>query len=544
MNKEKRSESGSVKKNRIAAIYIRVSTIKQESEGYSTQNQLDSARKLAEKNGLEIRDNLIFCEDKSASRNVNNPIDRHNVINSFSNRPKLMSLLEAAKYGEFTDLIVYKRDRLARSLEETIILDNLFEKFEITIHYAQTGENLDNNEDKISQLIHTILSSIAELESNILSTRVKSGNKLCVQSNLWPGGRPPFGYFREIVNSKGSRRHSYLKRSNFEGKIVAYIFSLYLKGYGYQRIANIMNEEFSYIRWNKSKVEAIIKNETYTGRIVWDRRGGRRDSRLHNDRTFSDYKAENEVISKELWKDTVKLRSERTQSKNPHLFNTPFLLKDKLICGYCGRIMKPKNPGAKRTNVYRCATNKEDRDICNCIIPSEEVETVFLNKLSNLIAINDIQYFYKLYEEKFDSKIDIYKGLIADINPKIDACESTLRSLEHLLADEDSNAIKTALNNQHIVISKLLEQYKSSRELYKVKAESIRLTSEEFSDNLNMFINSLFTDLKGIHVDKDILLMNRRTFIIKYIDKVIVTYNKSEKYIEDIEIEFISSKEL
>ncbi|MBM7616307.1 DNA invertase Pin-like site-specific DNA recombinase [Alkaliphilus hydrothermalis] len=196
-----------------------------------------------------------------------------------------------AKDKKFKYFIVYSRDRLTRNVYEHFAIKQLFRQNKITLCYSKPGEYSTNDpdfsdekgdskpENYIENLIEIVLASISELESSIISSRVKLGNKTCAEKSLWPGGKIPFGYMTEDKKMKGRKRvNSILKPIPYDSEIVREIYELYTNcGYSYRELADKMNKKYPFKTWSKGSIESILRNEVYKGYIIWGRRGGRRN---------------------------------------------------------------------------------------------------------------------------------------------------------------------------------------------------------------------------------------------------------------------------
>jgi DNA invertase Pin-like site-specific DNA recombinase len=84
---------------RLAAIYARVSTDRQESQ-QTVDSQLDALRRAAEEGGYELLDEYVFVDE--------------NYSGSRLDRPGLERLRDLASEGAFEAVFIYSPDRLAR----------------------------------------------------------------------------------------------------------------------------------------------------------------------------------------------------------------------------------------------------------------------------------------------------------------------------------------------------------------------------------------------------------------------------------------------
>lgn len=518
------------KKKEVAAAYIRVSTEEQKKDGHSMQNQLDLANEYAKKMGWDLQE-YIFMENAPASKISENEVDTENFTENFFNRPEFRNLLKLAEFKKFNHLIVYSRDRLTRVTEEQITLEIFLKRYGIDIHYTRSGENLNNENADLSHFISVILSSFAEYEASLLSTRIKDANRTCIKKGLWAGGRIPFGYNRRPVNENGfkNRKHTTLVKSDLESSLVNEIFNLSKLGYGYRKIASIMNEKHSYIRWTKPKIEAITNNQTYMGMITWNRRGGRRQKFKKHDNADivqSDFIQDAAIIDKDTWNLCLNKRINRSVNKDPYYYSTPFILKDKLKCSKCNSIMKTKNPGKNKSNIYRCSSSNTKE--CNLILPARKVHYYFAQEIKKLIKVSDCEKFWKVYCKKFKTENEKYTVLIKSLDAKIKQCNLLLNKIDCKLKDDSTSLIAKALKNQRINILKQLEAYeKTESELQKYVTMN-QMDKQSFNRFVIDYINSLFDnfdieDADDKTISKEQIIKNClivREFVLEFIDTV------------------------
>jgi DNA invertase Pin-like site-specific DNA recombinase len=134
-----------------AAIYVRVSTPDQHVE-----SQLYDLRELAAKRGLEIANEY---EDRGIS-------------GTKARRPGLDALMADARREKFSVVLVAAFDRIARSTKNFLqIIDELDS---LGIEFISRRENIDTS-GPMGRLFLTLISSIAELESDLIRERVRAG---------------------------------------------------------------------------------------------------------------------------------------------------------------------------------------------------------------------------------------------------------------------------------------------------------------------------------------------------------------------------------
>jgi DNA invertase Pin-like site-specific DNA recombinase len=133
------------------ALYLRVSTYHQKPD-----LQADGLRRYATRAGLEI-----VTEYMDAA--VSGPKE---------GRPQLQALMRAAHHHEFACVLVWKFDRFARSVAH--LLKALEEFNHLGIRFISVQDQVDT-QSPMGKAMFTIIGAMAELESSLISERVKAG---------------------------------------------------------------------------------------------------------------------------------------------------------------------------------------------------------------------------------------------------------------------------------------------------------------------------------------------------------------------------------
>ncbi len=133
------------------AIYVRVSTPDQHVE-----SQLYDLRELAARRGFEV---VHEYEDRG-------------ICGQKARRPGLDALMKDARQKKFSVVLVAAFDRIARSTKNFLqIVDELDG---MGIEFVSRRENIDTS-GPMGRLFMTLISSIAELESDLIRERVRAG---------------------------------------------------------------------------------------------------------------------------------------------------------------------------------------------------------------------------------------------------------------------------------------------------------------------------------------------------------------------------------
>lgn len=122
-------------------------------------------------------------------------IDKHyeDAARSGSNlqRPALQELLNDIELGIVEVVLVYKLDRITRTLLDFVRLIDFFDRYGIV--FVAITQNFDTS-DSMGRLIRNVLMTFAQFEREIASDRMRDKKMVMKQNGRWAGGSAPIGY--------------------------------------------------------------------------------------------------------------------------------------------------------------------------------------------------------------------------------------------------------------------------------------------------------------------------------------------------------------
>ncbi|MCR8655838.1 recombinase family protein [Paenibacillus endoradicis] len=193
-------------------VYLRNSAGFQEN---SIALQKERALLCANQNGLFIDG---FYEDKDTSA----------VKNSIKERHWLYRLIKDIEEERVGTIIVYKRDRLARKVEEHMILYALFEEKKVKVYFSAANE-FPMVYSPQGFTIEYLLASFAENEEVQLKQRISDTRAAKFKTGKTIPANLPFRYKREVGGSDGKKKFRIVLVPH-EIKVVKTIFSTLLHG--------------------------------------------------------------------------------------------------------------------------------------------------------------------------------------------------------------------------------------------------------------------------------------------------------------------------
>jgi site-specific DNA recombinase len=146
-----------------------------------------------------------------------------------TDRPALQRLLEEVRAGRIDVIVVYKVDRLTRSLADFAKLVELFDEHNVS--FVSVTQQF-NTTTSMGRLTLNVLLSFAQFEREVTSERIRDKISASKRKGLWVGGLTPLGY-----DTKGRK----ITVNDAEAERVRTIFASYLKlgratqaGHGHQ----------------------------------------------------------------------------------------------------------------------------------------------------------------------------------------------------------------------------------------------------------------------------------------------------------------------
>ena len=132
-------------------------------------------------------------------------------------RPALNRLINDIKAGKVDVIVVYKIDRLTRSLADFAKLVDVFDEYGVT--FVSVTQSF-NTTTSMGRLTLNVLLSFAQFEREVTSERIRDKIAASKAKGMWQGGRAPFGF--DIENRR-------LITNVDDAPIAKQIFELYLE---------------------------------------------------------------------------------------------------------------------------------------------------------------------------------------------------------------------------------------------------------------------------------------------------------------------------
>jgi DNA invertase Pin-like site-specific DNA recombinase len=254
---------------RVAAL-LRVSTLRQARKHRDDEETLPVQREAIRR----------FCSSRSNWKLVKEYAEEgvSAYLNSIEDRGIIQEILVDAKDKQFSTLVLFKYDRLARQCLDYLTLLVDLKKMGVrvwTVADDGTGRDL-KLENLMDYLLRFLEGWQGQNESYNTSIRVSAKMRQMAEQGIWTGGKPPYGF---RLKGGGKTRNGGLQSleiDEVESEIVRYIFYMYLDlKVGSTTIARRLNDEGYRLRngkeWHDTAVREMINNPTVAGRPAYGR---------------------------------------------------------------------------------------------------------------------------------------------------------------------------------------------------------------------------------------------------------------------------------
>ena len=311
-------------------------------------------------------------------------------------RPALTRLLADVEARRIDGVVVYKVDRLSRSLLDFTRLLSLFEKRGVS--FVSVTQDF-NTSSSMGRLTLNILLSFAQFEREIIGERTRDKLSAARRKGKWIGGVPVLGY---DVAPEGGR----LVANTAEAEQVRDIFAVCAASSSMTEALREMRARgWTAKQWTSrtgkahggqllsmSTLRLLLTNVLYRGDIV------------HKGVVYpGEHSA---LVPRELWQEVnAKHRLSRTKIRCHHSVEAP--LKGLIRCGYCGGLLTASftHRQGQRHLYYVCRAGKKQPPICpQQPLRAHDLDNSLRDRLERRGAVSDLAF------EQFIRAVSYHSG--------------------------------------------------------------------------------------------------------------------------------------
>jgi len=304
-------------------------------------------------------------------------------------RPAMRRLRKVIDLGGIDRLYAVALDRLTRSMRDAIVLLDEFEKAGVELRLVNQPELTAGPEGRF---LRHMLAAFAELERDMIATRIAESRAYLKKHGRRLAGPPPFGYDADPVTKQ-------LIPNKAEARRVRAMFKRAAAGQTPSQIAERVNhlgwrtKEWTSRRssehrgggkWTARLIARLLRSPVYLGRFATPNgdRAGSHDA----------------IVPQEIFDAAQTQLSGRRTSSSPGRTPVRFPLRGKILCPRCGRplstytLTKPVGAHARKAlRYYRCRSTAGGRRPCRGVsYPAWELERFVRDQLASEAAWLDI----------------------------------------------------------------------------------------------------------------------------------------------------------
>lgn len=448
-------------------IYIRVSTEEQVRDGFSISAQKEKLKAYCI---AQDWDNFKFYVDEGVSAKD-------------TNRPQLGILLDHIKQGLITTVLVYRLDRLTRSVMDLYKLLDTFDKYNCAF---KSATEVYDTSTAMGRMFITIVAALAQWERENLGERVRMGQIEKARQGEY-SAKAPFGFDKND--------HSKLVINTEESNVVLDMIKKIEEGYSIRQLANHLDSYVKPIRgykWHIRTILDILSNHAMYGAIRWS------DEIIEN--------AHQGIITKERFMKVKQLLASRQNFKKRETTSI-FIFQMKLLCPTCGNHLT-----CERVRYHRKKDNKDiqhNRYRCQaCVLNKKKAYSASENKVEKafLDYIDDYRFAKVPELKKEDDTKEILKKKLSKIEKQREKFQKAWSN--DLMTDEEFTdrmnetkntlkEIKEELNKLGVNKNEKIDSDTVRRIINDIKNKWSLLSPLEKKQFMNLFIKNI--ELKKIN---------------------------------------------
>ena len=386
-------------------------------------------------------------------------------------RPSLNRMIQDCEDGKIDFIVTKSLSRFARNTTDCLELVRRLLELHIPVYFEKENLNTGSME---SELLLSVMSSLAESESVSISENNKWGVRCRFENGTFKIAYAPYGY--SVKNGEFSIRDD-------EAVWVRFMFDKAVEGLSSYQIALLLAERNAPTRrngkWTSAKVADMLKNEKYIGDCLFqktyrDSYFKRHLNRGEKDQFYMEGHHE-AIVSKEVFEAAgraIELRKNEKRVKT--VPNTLYPFTGKIICGECGALLvrHMNSTGSFKYPAWVCREHLHHKEKCSMrYVRESALKAAFATMMNKLI---------------FGRK-EVLQGLLDDIRKKNN--KSDLKRIDEIDVALDEITLRRG-NLSSIATKGYIDSVTFTQESNNLNLEAEQLKSERES-----LINGINDDL-------------------------------------------------
>ncbi len=385
-----------------AVMYVRVSSKEQADQGFSPEAQRLCLYNFARSNGYDV---VREFEESETAKD--------------SGRKEFTAMIAYVKEKKIESILVEKTDRLHRNFADFVRIEELTEKFGVTVYFVKEGKAIGKGSRSSDKTMHGVQMVMAKAFIDNLKEEVQKGIDIKLSHGEYPR-QAPLGY----LNAKDPHnpKHNIVVPDPDNRQLIVKMFEHYASGmYSMKSLITKLEDDGltlklpPVIKSGKlyiSTIQRCLINPFYIGRFAWKGK-----------MIQGSYEP---LIASELWAKVQDVLNGKNTNRCKEHNAIPFAYKKIFTCGVCSRTVTAEKAKDKY-NYYHCT-----QYLTKCGQPwakEEEIGKRF-DKLTNILKISDAGVAFvtaalkQSLSQKREGEDMAFESLVADqtrLKKRIDA---------------------------------------------------------------------------------------------------------------------------
>lgn len=451
------------------------------------------ARQSIEKaDSISIESQIDFCHYEARGNKYKKYIDK-GFSGKNTNRPAFEKMISDIKSGLIKRVIVYKLDRISRSILDFSNMMEIFQQYHV--EFISSTEKFDTS-TPIGRAMLNICIVFAQLERETIQKRISDAYYSRSKKGFYMGGQIPYGFSLKETVIKGVKTSKYvpIEKEIEQIKTMYSIYSQPNKTLG-DIIRQFNKQGLSHLRgktWCTARISELLRNPIYVkadskiydfyksqgSNIINDatdfigenacylyreKVGGQKQYSLEN--TYLVLAPHKGIVSSTEW---LKCRMKSINNKQVatnHKAKNSWLV-GKVKCGNCGYALVIRKSDVRRKTIIRyfiCSHKSTNKIRNNCgTIKADDLENFIFENIKNKLANFNILTNASNYI--LDPKINEYKIKILQINNEIDELFKKISNANDILMKYINERIEKLDNEKECINKKLIQLLNKSHD--------------------------------------------------------------------------------
>jgi site-specific DNA recombinase len=291
-----------------------------------------------------------------------------------TDRPALKRLMADVEAGKVDCVVVYKADRLSRSLPDFARIMEIFDRHQVA--FVSVTQQF-NTACSMGRLMLHVLLSFAQFERELISERTRDKMAAARRKGKWVGGRPILGYdvvdTKLIVNAEEAARVRAIFQFYLDYEsLLPVVTELARRGWRTKEYMTRKGKQVGGYVFCKTRVHQLLTNPAYVGNIRF------------KDEVFA---GEHQgIVDPDVFERVQAILARNRIAGGAEVRNKyGALLRGLLFCGPCGRSMGHtySQKGNRRHRYYVChQAQQHGRATCRSkSVPAATIEKFVVDQI-------------------------------------------------------------------------------------------------------------------------------------------------------------------